>query len=140
MTKYRETLMLGNLGLSKQSIGDICNVSKKTANRVMKRARKIGLSWPLDRTETDAVIAERLYPSASNHIYSNKKISDFDHIRKELLRNVVNKKLLWTKMPPIRNEQFFSLADLNQAIRERLEEFIHRPFQKKEVNRYEIAS
>lgn len=38
----------------------------------------------------------------------------------------------------LRNEQFFSLAELNAAIRQRLEEFSHRPFQKKEGSRYEL--
>ena len=38
----------------------------------------------------------------------------------------------------MRNEQFFSLAELNKAIREKLKEFSHRPFQKKEGSRYEI--
>ena len=38
----------------------------------------------------------------------------------------------------LRNEQFFSLAELNRAIREKLKEFVHRPFQKKEGSRYEI--
>ena len=97
MTKYREILRLASLGLSQQSIADSCNVSKKTVNRVLKRAREISLSWPLDENETDAVIAERLYPSASKQISSNKKMPDFDYIRKELLRNGVNKKLLWTE-------------------------------------------
>jgi transposase len=38
----------------------------------------------------------------------------------------------------LRNEQFFSLAELNAAIRRKLEEFSHRPFQKKEGSRYEL--
>ena len=38
----------------------------------------------------------------------------------------------------LRNEQFFSLAECNCAIRKKLEEFSHRPFQKKEGSRYEI--
>ena len=37
----------------------------------------------------------------------------------------------------LRNEQFFSLAELNRAIRKKLEIFSHRPFQKKEGSRYE---
>ena len=32
----------------------------------------------------------------------------------------------------LRNEQFFSLSELNRAIRQKLEDFSHRPFQKKE--------
>ena len=38
----------------------------------------------------------------------------------------------------LRNEQFFSLAELNAAIREKLKEFSHRPFQKRDGNRYDI--
>ena len=38
----------------------------------------------------------------------------------------------------LRNEQFFTLAELNAAIRKKLEEFNHRPFQKKEGSRYEL--
>lgn len=38
----------------------------------------------------------------------------------------------------LRNEQFFSLGELNQAIRKKLEDFSHRPFQKKDGSRYEI--
>lgn len=38
----------------------------------------------------------------------------------------------------LRNEQFFSLAELNKAIKKKLKEFVNRPFQKKEGTRYEI--
>lgn len=38
----------------------------------------------------------------------------------------------------LRSEQFFSIGELNIAIRQKLEEFSHRPFQKKEGSRYEI--
>ena len=38
----------------------------------------------------------------------------------------------------LRNEQFFSLSELNRAIRQKLEVFSRRPFQKKEGSRYEI--
>ena len=39
MTKYREILRLSNLGLSQQNIADSCGVSKKTVNRVLKKAK-----------------------------------------------------------------------------------------------------
>lgn len=38
----------------------------------------------------------------------------------------------------LRDEHFFSLAELNCAIREKLEVFNRRPFQKKEGSRYEL--
>uniref|UniRef100_UPI0026E548DB IS21 family transposase n=1 Tax=Bacteroides caecimuris TaxID=1796613 RepID=UPI0026E548DB len=97
MTKYREILRLSNLGLSQQSIADSCGVSKKTVNHVLKKAKEINISWPLDANDTDAVLAEKLFPSADKPIASNKRMPDFAYIRKELLRNGVSKKLLWTE-------------------------------------------
>ncbi len=95
MTKYREILRLKSLELSQQSIVDSCNVSKKTVNRVLKRAEELGISWLLDENDTDAVLAEKFFPSAKQ-VKSNKRMSDYAYIRKELLRNGVNKKL-WTE-------------------------------------------
>ena len=96
MTKYREILRLNDLGLSQQDIVDSCNVSKKTVNRVLKRAGELNISWPLDENETDEVLAEKFFPSAKT-VVSGKMLPDFDHIHKELLRNGVSKKLLWTE-------------------------------------------
>ena len=42
MTKYREILRLKSLEFSQQNIADSCNVSKKTVNRVLKRAKELG--------------------------------------------------------------------------------------------------
>ena len=96
MTKYREIFRLKSLELSQQSIADSCNVSKKTVNRVLKRAEELGISWPLDENDTDAVLAEKFFPSAKQ-VKSNKRMPDYDYIHKELLRNGVSKKILWKK-------------------------------------------
>lgn len=96
MTKYREILRLKSMGLSQQSIADSCNVSKKTVNRVLKRAKELNIFWPLDKSDTDAVLAEMFFPS-SNQARSNKRMPDYDYVHKELLRNGVSKKLLWTE-------------------------------------------
>ena len=96
MTKYREILRLSSLNLSQQSIADSCGVSKKTVNRVLKRAKELSISWPLDANDTDAVLAEKFFPSAKQ-IASTKRMPDFEYIRKELLRHGVSKKLLWTE-------------------------------------------
>ena len=73
MTKYREILRLSSLGLSQQNIADSCNVSKKTVNRVLKRAKELDISWPLDESDTDAALAEKFFTSA-NQVTSNKRI------------------------------------------------------------------
>lgn len=97
MTKYREILRLASLGLSQQNIADSCGASKKTVNSVLKRARELNISWPLGPNETDAVLADKLFPPKPKQVPSEKRMPDFDYIRKELLRNGVNKKLLWTE-------------------------------------------
>ena len=74
MTKYREILRLKSLGLSQQSIADSCNVSKKTVNRVWKRAKELDISWPLDKSDTDAVLAEKFFPAAKQVRSSRESI------------------------------------------------------------------
>ena len=98
MTKYREIIRLASLNLSQTNIALSCGVSKKTVNKVLKAAREKGISWPLDPKQTDAVIEQLLFPKKNSpESQSNRRMPDYSHIRKELLRNGVNKKLLWTE-------------------------------------------
>ena len=100
MTKYREIIRLAqpNLKLSQEQIAASCNASKGTVNKVLKAAREHQLSWPLPESYTDQVIAEKLFPEKKQHqVDSIRKEPDYEYIRKELLRNGVNKKLLWTE-------------------------------------------
>ena len=94
MTKYREILRLYSLGLSQQSIADNCGVSKKTVNRVLKRAKELNIHWPLDENDTDAALAAKFFPSSRQEA-STRAMPNFEHIRKELMHNGVSKKLLW---------------------------------------------
>ena len=96
MTKYREILRLTALGLTQRDIVNSCDVSQKTVVRVQARARELNLSWPLDASMTDQVIGSLMYPDSMSS-GSIKKMPDFEYIRRELLRNGVNKKLLWTE-------------------------------------------
>ena len=96
MTKYREILRLSSMGISQQNIAYSCGVSKKTVNKVLKRAREMDISWPLDVNQTDAVLAEKLFPSQQkDESAGTKRKPDYNYIRKELLKNGVSKKLLW---------------------------------------------
>ena len=96
MTKYREILRLHSLGLSQKDIAGSCGISKKTVNKVLKAAREKNIFWPLSDTDTDAVLSEKLFPKAPK-VSSTRQMPDFEYIRRELLRNGVNKKLLWTE-------------------------------------------
>ena len=98
MTKYREIIRLASLDLSQTNIALSCGVSKKTVNKVLKAAREQNISWPLDADQTDPVIEQLLFPKPNGkQAHTNKRMPDYAHIRKELLRNGVNKKLLWTE-------------------------------------------
>ena len=96
MTKYREILRLHSLGFSQQNIAYSSNVSKKTVNKVLKRAEEINISWPLTETQTDAVIEGLMFPK-NNQTATKKRMPDYAYIHKELLKNGVSKKLLWTE-------------------------------------------
>ncbi len=98
MTKYREIIRLDGLNLSQSNIALSCNASKTTVNKTIKAAKKKNLVWPLDPKLTDDVLAKMLFPEkADTSTASNKRMPDYDYIRKELLHNGVNKKLLWTE-------------------------------------------
>ena len=95
MTQYREILRLTALGLSQRNIMQSINVSQKTVVKVQRRAKELNLSWPLDESLTDSELGKMMFPKQSKQ--TPKKMPDFDYIHKELLRNGVNKKLLWTE-------------------------------------------
>ncbi len=95
MTKYREILRLKSLGFSERNIAQSCGVSRNTVARVTAKANEMNISWPLDFDMTDSALEELLF--SKDKSATNKRMPDFDYIRKELLRNGVNKKLLWVE-------------------------------------------
>lgn len=95
MTKYREILRLKSLGFGERNIVQSCGVSRNTVAKVLKKATEMNLSCPLDIDITDTVLEKLMFPKEKSA--TNKRMPDFDYIRKELLRNGVNKKLLWVE-------------------------------------------
>lgn len=98
MTKYREILRLTALGLSQWNIIQSIGVLQKTIVKVQQCAQEIHLSWPLDEALTDAELEKLMFPKEAK-VSLQKPIPDDDYIQKELLRNGVNKKFLWTEYP-----------------------------------------
>ena len=99
MTKYRQIIRLSGLGLSQTNIALSCNASKTTVNKVLKAAREQKLSWPLDPKLTDPVLGKLLFPDSKAKPATSKRMPDYEHIRKELLRNGVNKKASLDRVP-----------------------------------------
>ena len=97
MTKYREILRLHALKFSERNIALSCSVSRNTVSKVIKAADEKGVAWPLDDSQTDKVLEETLFPKDESGNTTDRPMPDFAYIRKELLRNGVTKKLLWTE-------------------------------------------
>ena len=95
MTNYREILRLKSLGFSERNIALSCSVSRNTVSRVVQAASKRNISWPLDFDMTDKVLEELLFPSGKT--VTDRRLPNYGYIRKELQRNGVSKKLLWTE-------------------------------------------
>lgn len=95
MTKYREILRLKSLGFSERNIALSVPCSRNTVSKVLKRARELELSWPLADNQTDAVLERMFYPKDKSD--TQRRMPDYEYIRKELLKNGVSKKLLWTE-------------------------------------------
>lgn len=95
MTKYREILRLSSLGFSNRNIALSVPGSRNTVAKILKRAQELDISWPLEDNQTDEVLEGLFYPKQCDR--SQKRMLDYDYIHKELLRNGVSKKLLWTE-------------------------------------------
>lgn len=95
MTKYREIIRLKSLDFSERNIALSCIVSRNTVAKVLARAAELGIFWPLDEGMTDVILEETMFPKDKSA--TNKRMPDYAYIRKELLRNGVSKKLLWTE-------------------------------------------
>ena len=95
MTKYREILRLNGLGFSARNIALSCNVSRNTVAKVLRQANMQNIRWPLDESFTEQKLEELLFNRTSQT--TTRRLPDYEYIRKELMRNGVNRKLLWVE-------------------------------------------
>lgn len=89
MTKYHEILRFKSLGFSERNISASYSVSRNTVAKVTKRADELQIKWPLDFDMTNSVLDNIMFPKDNSA--TNNRMPDFGYIRKELLRNGVNK-------------------------------------------------
>ena len=62
MRKIRDVLRLSAGGMSKRKIAASLGVSPTAAGECMRRARRVGLGWPLPEDMSDEALESRLYP------------------------------------------------------------------------------
>ena len=94
MTKYREILRLYSQGISQRNIALSLECSRNTVAKVITKADELNVSWPLPKGITNGELDKRFFPKSTPPV---RKIPDLEYIHKELMKQGVNLKLLWTE-------------------------------------------
>ena len=94
MTKYREILRLESQGISWRNIARSCECSRNTVAKVLARAEQLHISWPLAEGATDGDLDAQFFP---HDVSSTRKMPDHEYLHKELAKQGVTPKLLWTE-------------------------------------------
>ena len=95
MTQYREILRLTTLGLNKTKIAQSIGCSRNTVRTVLERMKEKGLTWPLPDEMTDEKLQDLLF--GKRGAKPRRKQPDLDYIHREMLKDGVNLKLLWSE-------------------------------------------
>ena len=93
MSNYREILRLGEMGLSRTSIGTALGYSRNTVAEVLRRAQIKGIELPLPDDLSDRELGDMLFPEKAKD--KNRKMPDCEKIHKELGKCGVTLTLLW---------------------------------------------
>ena len=94
MRKIREVLRLKHeLGLSERQIASSVNLSKAGVGGYIRRAREVGLSWPLPPDLGDEALEALVY--GSNSTATKTAQVDWAKVHQELRRPGVTLELLW---------------------------------------------
>lgn len=96
MRSIREILRLEAEGVPDREIAASVGCARSTVSECLRRARAIGIAWPLPDELDEAVLVERLYPRAAlkRHIEQFPE-PDFAEVARELTRKHVTRRQLW---------------------------------------------
>ena len=95
MRKIHDMLRLSAGGMSKRKIAASLGVSPTAAGECIRRARRVGLGWPLPEDLTDEALESRLYPPPATTAKDQRPQPDWPTIHRELRRPGVTLHLLW---------------------------------------------
>jgi len=92
MLKAREILRLKHeVGLSLREIAQACNCGKTTVSEILKRAEKVGITWPIELS--DKQLLSRLYSPSETRTSSPEP--DMEYVFQEMKKKNVTLMLLW---------------------------------------------
>ena len=83
-------------GLPQREIARVCGIGNGTVAECLRRARKVGLVWPLPEELTDEALEQQLYRSGDASEVA-KAQPDLASIHRELFRPGVTLQLLWVE-------------------------------------------
>jgi transposase len=97
MRKIRDMLRLTAAGMSSRKIAAGLSIGGTTVVDCLRRARAVGVGWPLPEELSDAALEARLFPAsmALAAIKSRRPQADWPTIHRELKRPGVTLQLLW---------------------------------------------
>jgi len=96
MRKTREILRLKwHLGRSNRETAISVNVSSSTVSDCVRRAKRAGLSWPLDGALNEAALEALLYSGPRSKVSDRVRCVDWGKVHHELKRKGVTLQLIW---------------------------------------------
>jgi transposase len=96
MRKIREVLRLRyEAGLSIRQISASTKISVGAIQKLLSKADRLGLSWPLPPDTDDTRLAGLIYPGADTTASSRYQLPDWARMHQELKRKGMTKQLLW---------------------------------------------
>lgn len=95
MRKIREVLRLAAQGLSTREIALSVSVGRTTLREYLRRARAVGVSWPIPDGLSDTDLENLLFPRLSGSTRGHIAQPDWAYVHSELRRTGVTLSLLW---------------------------------------------
>jgi len=109
MRQVREILRLKfAAGLSHEQVARACQVSKGAVAKYARRARELGLSWPLPADMDDEELERRLHGGRRGGPKASFVLPEFEAIHTELKRKGVTLLLLWQEYASAHGEGAYS--------------------------------
>ena len=105
MRRIRDVLRLSAAGMSKRQIAASLGVSATAAGECIRRARRVGLAWPLPDELSDEELERRLYPLPMA-AKDRRPRPDWAAIHRELRRPGVTLQLLWEEHRAVHSDGY----------------------------------
>lgn len=93
MRRVREVLRLKwSCGLGDRAVAASCSLSRSTVSKYVRRAREVGLSWPLPSEMTDEALEERLFAASAPAAHF---VPEWAEVHQQLKHKGMTLRLAW---------------------------------------------